>query len=388
MTIPSPEKTGPPSAFNGKWRSTWKKAFLIVILLLIVLLVGHLLFNFSVFVLSPLTTVTATPRGPIKSVGVNNLSLQELWRWSGIIGGQDSPPKVFIKENFVILASWVGDGSRVMVFEIKTGDLIWVRDSFSVESLNVDSERVYVGELRCVQAYDLKTGKELWTGAQQSIHKHGSLFVYPKEEILEVYDLDLSDDPRNKRLYILNSQTGETLNIIEQPNIFWRHENVYYTTPWIRGFKPYLSAEREKPGEVLWQLDFEDSPRLWPMLVDNIMYLDAGSIYALNTETGDIYWRSEAAYATNIGNRPQNSRVSRMAYSAGLLYVIRSDAAIVGLDAKTGREIGIVEISPPPIYYDKDGLIRDTYYLIAASDKFVAVYYNDSQELIVFERKE
>jgi hypothetical protein len=58
----------------------------------------------------------------------------------------------------------------------------------------------------------------------------------------------------------------------------------------------------------------------------------------------------------------------------------------VGLDAKTGQEVGHIEITPSPTYYDEEGIFQDTLNTIVASDKYVAAYYGDSQELIVFER--
>jgi hypothetical protein len=68
-----------------------------------------------------------------------------------------------------------------------------------------------------------------------------------------------------------------------------------------------------------------------------------------------------------------------------LLYAIRGDAAIVGLDPKTGKQVGIIEMTPKEAPSQNKGGYT-TYYTIAASDKLVVVYYSISQELIVFEK--
>jgi outer membrane protein assembly factor BamB len=83
------------------------------------------------------------------------------------------------------------------------------------------------------------------------------------------------------------------------------------------------------------------------------MYLEAGDIYALNAETGEVQWQSQSNYVINPSTGeskwfPENFKVPRIAYGAGFVYAIRNDASIVGLDANTGQEIGVIEILPPP----------------------------------------
>jgi outer membrane protein assembly factor BamB len=118
------------------------------------------------------------------------------------------------------------------------------------------------------------------------------------------------------------------------------------------------------------------------------MYLDAGDIYSLNANTGELYWQSETTIgADDWTHLPANGGIPRMAYSSGVLYVIRNDGSIMSLDAKTGQQLGVVEISPLPVYYDEEtGHYPIINYTIAASAEYVAAYYSDSQELIVFER--
>ena len=383
------------SQSNARRRLTWKQLALVSVLILWISVAGYFFIQFASFVFSPIEdSPPPTPSSHSKKIVTGNLPLQELWRWSGVVGGRGDPPKIIIQDEFIVFAYGVAE-KHISVFDARTGNEVWMSDDIrNLSSLDIDRDRIYVGTLKNVRAYQLGTGRQVWYALQQPPYKRGGLYVYSTDGKLEVYDVDLSGTPRNKRLYILNPQTGETLDIIDRPDIFFRSGTIYYETRWIGGsFSSHLTAKDEVGGDALWRLDFEGSPKRWPSVVDNIMYLDAGNIYAIDAETGNIHWQYDAVQPvtspqTGIETIPENNYIPRVAYEDGMVYVVRSDATIVGLDGQTGQEVGQIEIDSPPNYFDSDGFFRDTFYTIAVSDEFVAVYYNDSQELIVFKRQD
>jgi len=67
-----------------------------------------------------------------------------------------------------------------------------------------------------------------------------------------------------------------------------------------------------------------------------------------------------------------------------LAYALKYDASIVGLDPETGEQVGIIKMTPNHTKEDDGGVF--TYYGITTSDKYLAVYYGNSKELIVFEK--
>ncbi len=357
--------------------STWRlRLFLIYLILLllcaIVLLVPKI-FGF----LAPQPIFA-----PGKQIMTNTLQLRESWRWvsEGRITHQ-----LITNEELIILGISGDWADKIIVLDAQTGQLIWQHQfSGNLKSLDADNQRVYAGEIRYVQAYDLYTGQKLWQGARQSKYKKGGLYVYAKEPQLEVYDYDLSNSPNYGNIFILDPQTGETLRTIEQPFLFFQSENTLYLR--VQGG---FVAEDKMTEETLWKLSHEWYVQRWPIFVDDIVYLDvrdvSGSIYAVDIKTGEIRWQSQGIKGYN----PNDTFTAKVAYGAQVIYVMGQNGIIVGLDYQTGQELGRIEVSPPSTYYDPDGSIRDfTYDRIVASDKFVAVYYDDSRELIVFKRQE
>ncbi len=98
-----------------------------------------------------------------------------------------------------------------------------------------------------------------------------------------------------------------------------------------------------------------------------------GQLLGIDVTTGNIIWRSTGL-----------SFVTGSAKQDNLIYAIRVDAAIVALYPETGVEAGRIEISPNRTIEDDGGYVL--HYAIAASDDYLAAYYGNSQELIVFEK--
>ena len=96
-------------------------------------------------------------------------------------------------------------------------------------------------------------------------------------------------------------------------------------------------------------------------------------LVGVDVKSGNIKWEISDKY-----------RFLDVAGLDNVAYAFRYDASIVGLDPETGEEVGVIEMIPNRTGEDDGGFA--TYYGITTSDKYAAVYYGNSQELIVFEK--
>lgn len=317
---------------------------------------------------------------PPKQITVASLPLQEVWRWSGTIRSLDSP-SLILGDHRVILAAFDRQETKVVVLDISTGAVIWTDRYTPSEAPNnfwsvyADRERVYVGSGVYVEAFDIETGHLLWRGGEVRSGWHGSRNVYPKANQVDVY---LYTDDHS--LYTLDKRTGETLEVIEQPRLLFRLDGVDYEAG---AHCAEIVAKDSLTHQVLWQQNLKGKRwQLWPIVSNNILYLAAGAdygvanrqIFALSTKTGQIIWQSPASFVSNI------------ALSREMLFAIQGDATIVALDPETGKQVGQITMQPASTY-QAVGSQRKGDYLVAASDRFVAAYYKNSRELIVFQWK-
>jgi outer membrane protein assembly factor BamB len=321
------------------------------------------------------TSIAVATQAPKKAVEIN-LPVLEIWRWKGNVYSHNSP-SLLIVGNYLILATRDPDLQvRLIVFNVTNGDVIWDKPfhsspySYDFDSLYADKEQIYIGSLNYVQAFELSNGELLWTGAKQPWGRRGTLDIYYQEEVVEAYS--------DYTLYILDPQTGKTIETIESPEILMKVGEKYYET-----YDPnyyVLEARNITTDTLFWSKNLHEKIQLWPIFTNDKMYLSLGADYgiddrqivALSTKDGQILWRSEGY-------------VSNMALSQDLLFAIKGDASIVAIDVITGAQIGAITVEPAQTYQYK-GTQHWGDYLIAASNKYVATYYSDSQEFIVFER--
>ncbi len=188
-----------------------------------------------------------TPTSPPKQITTNSLPLNELWRWSGYVN------EILIKNDKIIVVSSEQEGRRIKVFDARTGNLIWESPPTfeNVDSLAVDNKNVYGGYTQYVQAFDLETGQKLWKGAQQSKYKKGALYVYAQEERIEVYDAS-SNWPFDERMFVLDAETGETVETLEWPRIFLNNNKMIYSRTGPVNTGVALVAQDKSTRNILW----------------------------------------------------------------------------------------------------------------------------------------
>ncbi len=284
-------------------------------------------------------TFTPVPPEPTKQIISTNLPLTEIWRWSGQTFELIT---VTSDEKILVAVSHMWEGDKVIAFDAHTGKIVLESEYVSnLASVHADDKYFYIGTIRFVRAYDLKSGQRIWEGAQQPSFKRGGLYVYSTGDQLEVYD------PYDNHRYILDIETGQTITD--------EYENRH------------------------WTYNTGGSGSHWP-IIDNIAFMNRdGRLIAINKANAKTIWQSTEA-----------NLASRVASDGDLLYAIRDDAAIVGFDPETGEPVGFIEMmpaqAPPTMPADNSGSVYTMYYTVATSDKFIVVYYGNSKELIVFEK--
>lgn len=280
-------------------------------------------------------TSTPLPPAPTKQITSNSLPLTEKWRWSGQTFELIT---ITSDDKILVSVSQMWEGDKVIALDAYTGNIIWESEYiYNLRSIHADDKYVYVGSITFVRAYNLKTGQRVWEGAKQPALKRGGLYVYSTGKYLEVHD------PNDGQRYLLDIDTGQTLLEGLKTNWDWT-------------YRTWESVDR------------------WP-LVNNVMFINrSGRILAIHRAEPKQGWEST-----------EGPFIGTIAFDGTLLYAIKEDATIVGLEPATGKIIGKIELIPneaPPTVYG--GYV--TFYTIAASEKFVAAYYGNSQELIVFEK--
>lgn len=321
---------------------------------------------------SPLATSTPQFPAPSKQITLNTLPLVERWRWSDNVNNfSTSLTDVTLTEDRVV-AIGLDSIQRVIVFDVHTGDIMWQsEDIANIRSVTADEKRVYIGTIRYVQAFDLETSQKLWRGAEQPSLKRGGLSVNLTEDKVEVYDT------LEPMVYILDVATGRIVDEIPK-NLFFRWDGVEYTIV----YGNYLIDARDaQSNEKLWSYAFPGYIYGRPVFAKEIMLLNArGQIFGLEARTGAVVWQTTDTQTTYT--HPQY--ITGVALQGQLAYALRYDAAIVGFNPKTGEPVGFVKMRPDRTLEDDQGDVK--LYAIATSNEFVAVYYGNSQELIVFER--
>ena len=130
-----------------------------------------------------------------------------------------------VAQNLVVFKS----GLTFTVLDAVSGKYIFQGIANS-SSLDADQERVYVGFIDDVLAYDLRTAQPIWLYNRQPTKGHGRMHVFVEGDKLKVFD-DVSGLVFISAILTLDSQTGELLSKNENPGrILPPNYNLIYRT--------------------------------------------------------------------------------------------------------------------------------------------------------------
>lgn len=315
-------------------------------------------------------TATLSPSHQIVS---SDLQLREAWR--RVIGpiytmGVGHGPVI---ANGIIVLPIFGDNTRLVAFDLQNGQMFWSQklvtpqypdDPQSVDSLYVDTGRVYVAVPFVIRSFRLADGQPIWM--TESLPGHAGYDIYPsvEDETIQVYST-LTD----RLIYYINANDGDIRSIeTYSRTLLFKAGAVEYHDD-LRSLFSVDSAT----GNVLWRSTVKGPVRGWPVFVNpETMIVATGSllktISAVDLTSGQVMWRT-----------PEASVTSNFVVVDDIVYSVTPGAALAAQDALTGRSIGQIQFSGGPL--NATDANED---FVFADHSMLFVYFGDSQELIAF----
>ncbi len=319
-----------------------------------------------------------SPQISTRTVADVNLPFHEQWRRSNLLLFNTKADRLYVYGNQLFFVSYEDGGTtrRLEALNAKNGALLWRTEPlpFLANSLVVDGQRVYLALSAKIIVYDLLTGEVLWEDAL--LGGRTTYWVYPMGDTLLVYseeDVSLEGDEKQViRKY--DSQSGLLLNI-DRVNIRQKNSSLLLKTLTFDYWtdEKTLWAINNEANQEQWKIEIDNQVEYQPFLVDSKLIFASGifsDVIGLDSISGRQVWK----YDDKI--------VSDLTAKQGIIYAIKTDAAIVGIDSTTGEEVGYIGVEPRITETSS----RSHAYLIAASEDMLFVYYGDSQELIAFSR--
>lgn len=311
-----------------------------------------------------------TPMGSRTVIG-GTLSLREHWRRGGVVLPYYDERVVSSGEYICFVTysikGWLRE-DQLHVLKARSGETFWEATGFpNIYYLATGNQRLFAVTRQDLRAYDLARGELVWRTSRPvgGYARYG--FQWLGEDVLIYFAEDTSLGRREQVLLRYNAQSGKLKEISRfevSPNVWLvlRSSSADY---WTDGRR--LWAEDRVSRQIVWEVHLERRLEYRPVLVGSSLIYASGlypRLYAVNTTTGALRW-------TYI-----DPPVSNFVLSDDTLYAIRQDGALVGIDPRTGQEIGHIQFFPAKTD------TRSTAYWVAASEGWVFVYFGDSQELI------
>ena len=324
------------------------------------------------------TPTTPPPSVEPRQIAENTLGLREYWRapLTSYVGGA-----LAAVPGRVVYIDYVSDVPHVRVLDATNGGLLWeVVERHGHAWMAADAERVYLDDShRELHAYDMEDGRQLWT---RRFTPHRGRSYDPDGDKLYIRQGGAGED----FLYTLDAQTGDILST----ESLWTadHILVFSRLPqvdiqFINVQNPItLRTVDPTTQKTLWQVERTPdlsirNPRWPPVLLDDVLLIDIQSeVIAFDAQSGQVRWRTLD---------PVHSSETRLAAGAVMaedsLYVLRRDARLVRLDARTGQEIGYIQFTPPLLSHD-DVYWGGNWPGLATDGQMIFVSFDDSRELI------
>lgn len=167
-------------------------------------ILGSLLFSLPIY--NPIEKII-TPR---TETTTNTLPLYEVSYWLA----KGRVEHILITSENIIALGVLFDGHQLVVLNTETSEFFW-KWAGNMGSLDMDQERVYVGRVSNVEAYNLRTGNNVWEYKQPSKGR-GSLHVFVAGEKIKIYEPSLESNFMSS-IYTLDARTGELLSTDNNP---------------------------------------------------------------------------------------------------------------------------------------------------------------------------
>ncbi len=301
-------------------------------------------------------------------------------------GGYKAVPLVVIDNMLIFIGEISNDDTPSVVADlvnanIETGMINW--QTLSAQGFIVaDRNLVYVekapesfGGATGIQAYDLRSGAEIWQTTFDYKYAIGLNSLVLASDGINIETYHRGDGA----FYVLNPNNGEITNFTSEEDSIFAIENKT-TYQWSRG---NLKAS----GEYRWQTRF-DSPvyNEWdldaPVLTENLIIVKSG--YS-NSSPVDAVRKSDG---TKVWNYSQLV-VSNVAVGGDVIYFLTDETKLLAVETQTGKILGSLQFTPsfaekyPPTLSQNFDFLNTSIY-IAANNDVVAVYFGDTNQVSVF----
>jgi eukaryotic-like serine/threonine-protein kinase len=218
----------------------------------------------------------------------------------------------------------VYDGTYAL--RASNGNVVWripldTQIDGGLQIQSVEGNTIYGNTVNTVYAIDASNGKVLWHYKAATKMPIGGPLVVDGQRLF-VGTLGSSDNPHASRFYTLNADTGSLL---------WQYQMGDYNgavvsngAVYVSSRDRYLYAFQEDNGRVLWKHAFAFPTYRMAINTGNILYINVDGAYAFNLTDGSILWHQ--SLLSNPGTVFTSSVVSK-----GIVYL----AAINGLSQQS-----------------------------------------------------
>lgn len=312
---------------------------------------------------------------PSRQITHNSSDLGEIWRtsdvWLPLTG-----PNLETGDSTVVIANHDPNASLhyfLQALSTESGHQLWEVDlpqRIGIDSLLAKDAQLFVGLDGEIQAYGLINGQLLWQTPGKPVQRTSYELAWLNGNLVN-YSTVLNEDYSLMSVY--SPSTGKLLQqekISEIPLL--TTTNTEY-----RGGCGRLLAYDIASQELKWQTSLSGCPQHRPAVIDSSLlvatYPDYGSIaglHLIDAINGRLMW-----YAL------EDDVVSNFAIINGVVYVIRRNGSMVGIDLNTGQEVGTIQFNANQNQTDPS---QNAYWLASNGHQLLA-YFGDSRELIAFQ---
>lgn len=321
---------------------------------------------------------------PTRTLGQSTLNLDTIWRFQTGRSNGDSIelPNIYLAGDKVIISYMAGkfygdegNDAWLTALSLENGQIIWQTRLTSpwgtwIESYYTGEKKFYLVYGNQVNAFDLDTGKLLWTTPNLG-DRVGYVFrPWDKEDPLLLH-------VSTSEVITIDSTTGTILS--RQPE---NYSLIYYDKIDFIPAEDGLYAVDRETGNTLWQRN-EKQPvmrqlLLWPSFVKNDMIFETGApcftISRVNIQTGQIIWAT-----------PERDYLSNFTILGSQIFALREDTTLVALNINTGAIEGMLKFDGESARTICTNSGSDIYSVVSTGS-YILVYMGDTQELIALRK--
>mgnify|MGYP001461243585 CR=1 FL=1 len=312
---------------------------------------------------------------PSRYISSSTLDLVEIWRarteFPNPSPDVQSPPFLYVTKDKVVMSSFVAGRSQdsyLTAFSLGTGAVLWQTrypdpgfgTATNTAYLDNASNKLYLAYSFRVSAFDLETGRQLWT--TENLGDHES-YTFPYEQV-DPLQLQIDNTKENIKI---DPSSGKVLSVqgTNLPRLRVPYKNIL-----MLDHGDYFGAF-DGNGQLLWKIPHW--AEFWPTFVNDEDFVIAFGrakywIWRVNAQTGQDRWRSSPDIVSNY------------VIWRDRVIALREDGYLLSMDLETGQLFNYA-------IFDKDfkEAIGKRPFWVAASDPYLYVYFGDTQELIAFQ---